>query len=132
MKVYFDTNIYLDFFEDRNDGLRPLGEYAFNCFKRGIECEFYIVFSEHVLDELIDFGISNEDLDELFDWIGIKLLMVDKCKNDYREVKNIMRKHNIHYKDALHHVIAQRTSDRLLTNDNELKLLPDSTGYETF
>ena len=41
-KIYFDTNIYLDFLENRNDRLRPLGELASQLFKRSINCEFFI------------------------------------------------------------------------------------------
>jgi hypothetical protein len=45
------------------------------------------------------------------------------------KAKKILDK--IHYKDAIHYVISERTPDVLLTNDNELKNLPNCVGYET-
>tara|TARA_Y100000310_G_C20123847_1_gene552718 strand:+ start:141 stop:398 length:258 start_codon:yes stop_codon:yes gene_type:complete len=76
MKVYCDTNIFLDFFDDRNDHIRPLGEFTFQIFKRAINCEFHIVFSTHVKKELISQGVTDEKIKEIFDLLGIKIIFV--------------------------------------------------------
>ena len=52
MLVYVDTNIYLDYFQNRQDRLRPLGEFVFQFFRRSLKCEFEIVVSDFVLEEL--------------------------------------------------------------------------------
>ena len=50
--IYLDTNIYLDYFENRTDKLKPLGEFAFRIIKRAIDCEFKIVISSIILAEI--------------------------------------------------------------------------------
>jgi len=131
MRIYFDTNIYMDFLENRKDNLRPLGEFAFQSIKRGIECEFYIVFSYHVADELRLVRISSEDVNNIINWVGIKMIKAKILKEDEVKAKEIAKKYNIHIKDALHYAIAEIDADKLLTNDNELKMLPMSIGYES-
>ncbi len=51
-RVYVDTNVYLDYFEGRTDGIRPLGEFAYSFFRRALGCEFEIVISDLVIREL--------------------------------------------------------------------------------
>jgi len=129
MKVYCDTNIFLDFLENRKDKLKPLGELAFQIFKRAINCEFYIIFSNHTKKELFAYGISNKKIDEIMNLLNAKIILV---KAEYQDYLNAKKFNKIHYKDAVHYIIAKRTSDILLTNDNELKILPNCVGYETF
>ncbi len=40
-KIYVDTNIYLDFFLNRKDKLRPLGDFAFELFKRTLAKSYF-------------------------------------------------------------------------------------------
>ena len=51
-KFYLDTAIWRDYFEDRKDGVRPLGEFAFqflkNCEKKGCK----VLVSDTVVLEL--------------------------------------------------------------------------------
>jgi len=61
MKIYFDTNVYLDFLEDRSDSLKPLGELAHQAFLRGLDCEYFIVISDLVIEELRK-RVSAEDI----------------------------------------------------------------------
>ena len=35
--IYPDTNFYIDYFEDRRDNIRPLGEFAFSVLKRAFK-----------------------------------------------------------------------------------------------
>lgn len=50
--IYCDTNVYLDYFFDRRDNIRPLGEFAHQVIQRALGCEFYIVISDWVITEL--------------------------------------------------------------------------------
>ena len=51
-KFYLDTAIWRDYVEDRGDGIRPLGEFAFR-FLRDCEInECKVLYSELVLHEL--------------------------------------------------------------------------------
>jgi len=52
MKVFVGSNIFLDYYLDRSNHIKHLGEMAFQFIKRARECEFEIVICERVLDEL--------------------------------------------------------------------------------
>jgi len=60
MLIYLDTNIYMDYFENRSDGLRPLGDFAFNLLRRCFECEFSIASSVLVAKEAEHNGYGGE------------------------------------------------------------------------
>jgi len=51
--IYLDTNIYMDHFDGRVDKLRPLGQFAFEIVRRTLNCEFKIVMSSLIIDELV-------------------------------------------------------------------------------
>jgi hypothetical protein len=51
MKYYIDTCIWRDYFENRNDKYRPLGEWAFRFIKKIINEDSLILFSDLVLEE---------------------------------------------------------------------------------
>ena len=51
-KFYVDTNIWLDYFQNRSDGLRPLGEFAFLFFKKCIENKHTLIYSDLIENEL--------------------------------------------------------------------------------
>ncbi|MBD3304093.1 hypothetical protein GF343_03035 [Candidatus Woesearchaeota archaeon] len=50
--IYVDTNIYIDYFDGRTDYLRPPGEFAYQLLKRTFNCEFRIIVSSLVVDEI--------------------------------------------------------------------------------
>ena len=62
--LYIDTNIYMDHFDGRVDRLRPLGEFAFQLLRRSLGCEFRIVISSLVLEELF-YNSYEEPIKEL-------------------------------------------------------------------
>ena len=62
-KFYVDTCIWLDFLEDRKDGLKPLGEFAFQFFRNCRRCGCRLGYSEATLFELKRFGIDLEGTD---------------------------------------------------------------------
>lgn len=52
MKFYIDTSVWLDYFQDRGDGIRPIGLFAFmflkKCQKEGLK----IIVSDIVVKEM--------------------------------------------------------------------------------
>jgi len=131
MKLYLDTNIYVNFLRNEQDKLRPLGEFAFQIFKRSVSCEFEIVFSDFIATELNNIGISSDNVNNLLSWIGTKVIIVKSDKQDVNQARKVQKKLKIHFSDALHYAIAMRTADKVLTSDNEFKQLPNCFGYET-
>lgn len=52
MRVYCDTNVYLDFFLGRKDYLRHLDEFAYQIFRRVKDGGLTLIVSDHLLYEL--------------------------------------------------------------------------------
>ncbi len=115
MRIYVDTNIYLDYFESRGDGIRPLQEFAFQVFRRAFECEFEIVVSDWLLREL-QFNIRTKTkADLLFAELleKGKLLYIMKTIDDEKEASKYKNS-----KDAMHAVIAKRTKCKFIVTRN--------------
>ena len=117
--IYIDTNIYIDYFDGRSDGIRPLGEFAYNLLRRTFECEFVIIISGVILKEL-EYNTYEEK--------GRKLIKDLKEKNKIIEIKpdikdvnlarNISKQRKTHYNDTLHAVIANRMKVEYLVTRN--------------
>lgn len=64
-RFYLDTAIWRDYFEDRSDGIRPLGEFAFQFLKKCTESGAEILVSDAVIFEL-EARLSKERVKEIF------------------------------------------------------------------
>ena len=51
MKYYFDTSIWRDYYENRSDGLRPLGDFAFELLKKIKALRDTVLYSELTIKE---------------------------------------------------------------------------------
>lgn len=51
MKYYLDTCIWIDYWENRTDNLRPIGEFAFK-FLNSLEDDDIIYYSDFTIREL--------------------------------------------------------------------------------
>ena len=130
-KIYLDTNIYIDYLENRKDRLRPLGDFAFNLIKRVIKCEFYIVISDLVIQEL-ERNMNRDKIYELIKTINRKLIKIESTEEQRKKA----RKRKTHFTDALHAIIAMNSEvDYFVTRNivdfsefkNELKIIfPES------
>jgi len=119
-KVYVDTNIFLDYFLNRSDRLRPLGEFAFNVFKKAFLKELKIVISDWTLSELESSEASEEDITVLLD--GLKnsgsLEVVKLMEEDRRKARKILKESGLHTADALHVALAVRSGADVLVTRN--------------
>lgn len=48
-KFYLDTSIWRDYFEDKKNGIKPLGEFAFQFLRQCIEKGVEIIVSDIVV-----------------------------------------------------------------------------------
>jgi len=126
-RIYLDTNIYLDYAEDRHDRLRPLGEFAFQLLKRAISCEFEIVISKLLLAEL-----ENQTGSEIaFRMLAAlkakhKLINVNQDRSDTSEARNIARAKGVPWQDAMHAILAKKAGAELIvTRDAHFASLSD-------
>jgi len=101
-KIYLDTNIYLDYFENRHDNIRPLGFFAYNLIRRCIEGKFKIVISDWVVEE---FGkVGNQcKIDDLIKTLKKQdsIIIVKTNSQDLLKSKEYKN-----WTDALHIILA--------------------------
>ncbi len=116
-RIYIDTNVYMDMFEDRHDNLRPLGELAFQLFERMFNCEFRVIFSTEVMDELRFCGCESQ-IQELL--LQMKSFNKVEFIESNREDKCLASKNKdtSHFKDRLHYVLAEKAKAELFITRN--------------
>ncbi len=122
MRIYLDTNIYLDWLECRTDRLRPLGEFAFQIIRRTLECEFEIIISDVVLFELKRHTKMNEVMD-LINKLSKKnkIIKIEKSEEDRSEAQRISPETGIHWQDVAHALLAKKAdAECLITRDAHL------------
>lgn len=119
MRIYLDTCIYIDYLEDRKDNLRPLGLFAYQIFKRALECEFVIVISPPVLKE-IEGHESGNGFKSLIESLRAKnkLSFIAAQKHHYNEARDLARIRNTTYADTLHALLARESGAEILVTRN--------------
>ncbi|MDP1694057.1 MAG: PIN domain-containing protein [Candidatus Woesearchaeota archaeon] len=124
IRVYCDTNIYLDFLLGRKDYLRPLDEFAHRIFRRIEQGEFLLVISDHLIFELrryIEEDTMNELLNDLMK--EGKTLKVFKTNDEIKQAKASSQEN---WKDILHAILAHKGGAKYLLTRN----LKDYAGCE--
>lgn len=107
--IYLDTNIYIDYFENRSDRLRPLGEFAFNLIKKALNCEYKIIVSSLVMDELDFKGFENK-ITDLMNSLRImkKLIYIQETLEEIRISQKIQNQRRTPLNDTRHAVLANK------------------------
>jgi len=102
VKIYCDTNIFLDHFGSRKDRFRDLGEFAFQIFRRTLDCEFELIISDWLLYELKNY-VPPEKLKEFLEEFKKKnkLIKINKTDEDIKKAKEISN----YFQDILHQIL---------------------------
>ncbi|MBW2972837.1 PIN domain-containing protein [Candidatus Woesearchaeota archaeon] len=112
--IYIDTNVYLDYLLGRNDRLRPIGDFAFELIRRAVKCEFEILISELVIDELEN-NASEEQISQLLNFIKKKTVKLGITEEDILKSRQISRTDS---EDALHYLLAKKGGAEFLVTRN--------------
>jgi len=112
--IYIDTNVYLDYLLNRKDRLRPLGDFAFELLRKAVSCEYWILLSDIVLDEMRA-HTSKEDIEKLLCMIQKKLRLVPREEIDLIRAEEISPLNKI---DALHYVLAKKGGAEIIVTRN--------------
>ena len=120
-KVLVDTNIFLDYYLNRQSGIIPIGEFAFQFVQRTLECEFFIVICVEAFNELLLVLGMNEN--ELWG----KVLKPLRVKNKIEVIKptveqkviarRLAAEKKVSFVDAVSYVMAKENSLILVTRD---------------
>lgn len=118
-RFYLDTAIWRDYFEDRKDGIRPLGEFAFQFLKKCTEIGAEILVSDTVVFEL-EARLSKERVKEIFSSFGGIIKKIAANSGQLSEARKEWQKRNkaLPFKDVLHAIIARDNDAVLVARDN--------------
>lgn len=117
-KYYLDACIWRDYFENRSDRFRPLGEWAFLLIKKIIREEGVFVLSDHLISELRT-HFSVNDLKNIFDMIPRKLILkIESTKKQAKDASFLRKSLKVPFDDALHAVLARDSKAIMVTRDN--------------
>ncbi len=112
--IYIDANVYMDYLLNRKDRLRPLGDFAFELLRKAVQCQYNILISDVVLDELKN-NIPKETILPLLDMINKKLVFIEKEKLDEIKAEEISSEN---FWDALHYILAKKGGAEILVTRN--------------
>jgi predicted nucleic acid-binding protein len=125
--IYLDANVYLDYWEDRRDNLRPLGEFACSLMRRAINCEFVVCYSE-----LVFFEVSKScsiPKEEVFEQMFRPLEQMGKLRlitYTYEpEATLLAQEKKIPKNDAIHLILSEKCNAILVSRDNHHLALRD-------
>jgi len=112
--IYIDTNVWLDYLLNRTDRLRPLGEFAFELFRKSVECKYEILVSGFVLFELKKY-VSNNKISEVIAWLkeNNKVIFYTITPQNIKDAKQYA-----HWQDALHAIVASKNNCAILVTRN--------------
>ena len=114
--IYIDTNIYLDYLLGRKNQFdKPLGPDALTLFHRAIGCEFKIIVSSKILEELYG-NCSIDETRMLFAFLKKKLQIVKVTKEEVSQAKSMCV--GAPYQDALHAILANKYKAEYLITRN--------------
>jgi len=107
--VYIDTNVYIDYFLNRTDKLRPLGDFAFNLIKKIVIEEYKLIISDLVILELEHNGFEKQVkilLEKLKE--NNNLTFVTSIEEDNVKTNKIVKERKTSFNDTKHAIMANR------------------------
>ena len=121
VRIYCDTNIYIDVFQNREVKYRDLGALARSIFSRSLDCEFELIISDWLLYELGKHIDSNKITEFFIDFKKKnKLVKINKSDEDVEIAKKLASSNpETHFQDVLHQILAKKMNAKyLITRDS--------------
>jgi len=113
-KVLVDSNIFLDYYLDRKDNLRPLGKFAFQFFRETARCRYFVLITKDVEREIGSvLGLRKEDVwKKVFDSLRKKrkIEIIGYGKDTEERAVLLAKRENIPKTDALLIEVAKENS----------------------
>lgn len=125
-KYYLDASIWRDYYENRADKFRPLGDWAFALLSKLIENGDFILISDFVIEEL-KIKYSEQEITCIFGIIQRENLLIKIRINNSqaREAAKLCRERKVAFGDALHAVLARDNRAIMVTRDKHFEQLLD-------
>lgn len=122
-KYYFDTSIWRDYYENREDNFRPLGEWALTLIKVIEEEGGQIFYSDLIIDELTE-AYTSEQIQEILEMYQC-ITKVNINSKQLEEAKILGKVRKVGKSDALHAILSRDNGAILITRDNHFQDLTD-------
>ncbi len=125
-KFYIDTAIWRDYYENRKDKFRPLGEWALRLFQRIIEEEDIVLYSDIIEEEFIQLGFDEAKIKDILSIVDdIILIKIKTSEKQLREARLITKQRGIPFGDVLHTILARDNNAIMVTRDHHFEELQD-------
>lgn len=119
---YFDTSIWLDFYEKRGKN----GEAALRLIVKIIKEGGIILYSDVIIKELEKLGYLSNEVIEIFSIAKPEhIKMVQVHKRQIEEAERLALLRDIPKRDSLHAIIAKDNEANLITRDYHFQKLKD-------
>lgn len=113
--LYLDTNIFLDFVQNRVNKLgADIATPAAKLFLNALECKYYIAVSTWALKQIYD-QVRVEEIAMLFNMIRKKIIPV---KYENSDIQNAKLRSAGNLDDALHIVLAEKIKAKFIITRN--------------
>lgn len=110
-RIYLDTNVWLDYYWNRQSKYLDQGAIAHRILVRTIECEFTLIISDILLAELEQFV---DNIQSLIEPLKEKCVFVRASRSSHIQAKQLP----LHYPDSVHMILAQEhQASCFVTND---------------
>ncbi|MAE13608.1 hypothetical protein CMO92_03505 [Candidatus Woesearchaeota archaeon] len=117
-RYYLDTCIWRDYYENREDRFRPLGQWAFEFFRMVKETESRVLTSDLIVDELSK-AYNQTEILKIFKILSDEALLenVKTQKKQVDEAARLKRERKSPFGDLLHAILARDNGAILITRD---------------
>lgn len=121
MKAFVDTNIFIDYYFDRGNGIVPFGEFTFQFFKNTVECKYFVLVCPQTIKELCKvLKFSEEEV-----WSNIlqnlktsnKIELIMPSEEQLKEALRLKDAKHVSLNDALFAILARDNNAILVSRD---------------
>ena len=123
-KYYLDTSIWMDYYEDRKDHSKDIGEFAFKLLCKLLASKSKVIVSTLLLRELEGSYTLDKvrglmkPFEKLLEKISIEEIQI-------KEAKSISRERSLPFGDVLHAILARDNKSILISRDKHFQKLKD-------
>ena len=128
-KYLIDTCIWLDYYENRSDKFRPLGDWALELLNLITKIKAIVIISDYLIRELL----LHYDLKTVQNIISIiprkQQLRIVISNNLLKKAAAIVKIRNVSFIDAVHAVTAGSHRAIIITRDHHFEELTDIAPF---
>ena len=126
-KYYFDTSIWLDLFENRDEPGLPKSRFVKELVNKILKMDGRILYSDVVMTEMSEISYPYNEIKQKFATLIKILVYVESTKTQFGKAKDISSKRKVPKRDALHALLARDNGAVMVTRDKHFNELRDIT-----